>query len=355
MMYRVVGIAALIGLAAVVFWGYSIARSFNHFREVPSQFNGKCEAVAGIIGPEDLQIDFATGKAFISSFDRRKRLPGQFDSMSRGAIHLFNLENPLDDGSWRDRTGGIPEAFEPKGLHYYADATVKRLFVVNGANNAVELFDVLDDGMLVHLETFDERRMTSPNDVVATGPRSFYVSNDRYSSKSSFRGQISFLMRSRSGKILFFNGVSWHEAANGIQYANGVALSQDGQRFFVAETASGHLIEYDRDLQTGYLTFTRRIPVGAAVDNINIDEGGVLWIGAHPQPLALIRHQRDKSSKAPSTVFAYDLDNEEIQTVYSDDGSSLSGSSTAARLDEMLVIGALYEEKFLICNMASRF
>jgi len=344
-----IGILAMAGTVAGSAW---IVWSFNHFTEVTSEFNGKCNAVAGIAGPADLQIDFATGMAFVSSFDRRKRLPGEIDRAARGAIHLFNIDNPLDDRSWNDRTGGIPEEFEPQGIHFYVDDRYRRLFVVNGANKSVELFDVLANGDLEHLESFNERRLTSPNDVVATGPRSFYVSSDRYSGRSSFRGQLSFLFRRRTGKIFYFNGTSWHLAVDGIQYANGVAVNADGSKLFVSETSGGNLLEYTRDRESGYLTLNKTIKTGAAVDNINIDSDGILWIGAHPRPLSLVRHQRDRTSKAPSTVFSFDEKTGELTTILSDDGSLLSGSSSAARNKNKLVIGALYEEKFLICDMA---
>ncbi len=351
MLKRLVGFVGISLLGITVIWGGLTIWSFNAFEDVASKFNGKCQAVTGIAGPEDLQFDFSSRKAFISSYDRRGARANAVDDM-RGAIYLFDILNPLDGTSWKDRTGGIPEKFEPHGLYFYTDAKVRRLFVVNGSSNAIELFDVTDNGDLIHLESFTERRLTSPKDIIATGPRSFYVTNDRNAGRSSLRGQIDFLLRRRTGVIFFYNGTSWHRAADNIRYANGLAISNGGKKLYVAETAGGNLLEYDREAQTGYLRYARKIGVGDAVDNINIDEDGILWIGAHPQPLALARHRRDAGNFAPSKVYSFDPESDILKTVYSDDGSSLSGSSSAARLQRKLIIGALYEEKFLICDLA---
>ncbi len=350
MLRRLVAFTGLILLIGVAVWGFLTVRSFNHFEDVASSFDGSCDVVSGIAGPEDIQIDFKTRKAFISSHDRRAKIDNT--SEGRGSIFLFDIINPLSGTSWHDRTNGMPEEFEPLGLYFYEEGDVRRLFVVNGAKNTIELYNVSLDGNLKHLESFSERRLTSPKDVVATGPRSFYVTNDKNAGRSSLRGQVDFIFRRRTGAIFYFNGTSWHKASEHIRYANGININKDGSELYVAETAGENLIKYNRDVKTGYLVLDRRIHTGAAVDNINIDQDGIFWIGAHPQPIALARHRQDPANLAPSKVFSYNPFSDELKTVYSDNGSSLSGSSSAAKINRKLIIGSLYEEKFLLCNMA---
>ncbi len=340
---------AIAAFIALGLWGFFQVRSFNYDAPLATDFAGECRAVAGVAGPEDLQIDFTSGKAFISSFNRRAREEGE--AVSRGSVHYFDIADPLNDASWRDRTGGTPEDFEPLGLHFYSDDNVARLFVVNAATASVDLFEVGPGGDLTLLEQFTERRLKSPNDVVAVGPRAFYVSNDAGSGRSGLRSQLDFLLRRATGRIFYFNGVSWSEAASGLRFANGLAVSEDRNRLYAAETAGRSLLEYQRDPETGSLRFERRIETGAAVDNINIDEDGLLWIGAHPRPFALLRHQHDADNKAPSLVFSFDETTDRLSPVYANDGSLISGSTTAAKLDRTLLIGALYEEKFLICDL----
>ncbi len=317
--------------------------SFHYFSGVSRFFDGHCAPVTGIDGPEDIELDPVRRRAFISSLDRR-------DEDARGAVHLFDLDDPLNERGWRDITGGVPETFKPIGLDYYEDEKTRRLFVVNDANRAVEMFDVAADGGLVHLETFTERRLTSPNDVVAVGPRSFYVTNDVKPGRHSALAPFHFLTRTGSGQILYADGAVWRMAAENLRFANGVDVSADGERLYAAETAGGTIRLFDRDLETGALTPAGNVRVPAAPDNIAVDHDGSLWIGAHPKPLKIPRHGANPAVLSPSQVFRLTPEGA-LQSVYRDNGEELSASSIAVRLDGIMLVGALYDDKFLICDL----
>ncbi len=340
----------------VLFLGFGLLRlnAFNHFDKIEDQFAGSCAPVTGVAGPEDLQIDPALRRAFVSSLDRRAVSRGED---VRGAILSVNIDDPLDMSGWRDRTNGVPEAFEPVGLHYYIGEGVRRLFVVNDAAKTIELYDVIGVGDLVHLETFAERRLTSPNDVVAVGPRSFYVTNDLEPGRSSFLGRLHFLGQVGSGQVLYFNGTAWRVAAEGLRFANGVNVSIDGSRLYVAETAGGALKIYNRDRRNGALTLDKTAPLAIAPDNINIDASGTLWIGGMQKPLAFLAHSRDPKNTAPSAIVRLKDQpglSVEPDYVFSDRGERISAASAAASLDSKLVVGAVLEERYLLCDMASQ-
>ena len=342
----------LLIIAAAGYGAYQLY-SFNHFDKIEDRFAGSCSPVTGIAGPEDIQIDTATRRAFVSSLDRRALRSGE---AVRGAVFSVNVDDPLDRSGWRDRTGGIPAEFEPHGLHFYEGEGVRRLFVVNGANSAVELFDVTPEGDLTHLETFTERRLTSPNDVVAVGPRSFYVSNDVEPGRNSMLGKLHFLGRAASGSVYYFNGVAWRLAAEGLRYANGVNVSPDGSRFYVAETSGGVVSIYQRDTETGALKDAGGIMLDAAPDNINVDETGILWIAAMPKPLTLPAHNRSEENRAPSQIWSY-ADSPGATTepaaVYTNAGEAISAATSAAHLDGKLLIGALLDERYLLCDLGA--
>ena len=345
------GAAALLLAVAASVAVFALLRSFNHFEPVETAFAGSCSPVIGVAGPEDLQIDPATRLAFVSSLDRRA---GDGEG-ERGSVLAFSLDDPLAETAWRDRTDGVPARFEPLGLHFWSDGTTRRLFVVNAAADAVELYDVGEDGALAHLGSFSERRLTSPNDVVGVGPRAFYVSNDAEAGRDSLLGRLQFVLRQGAGKIMHYDGASWRVSAEGLKFANGLAVDRAGTRLYAAETAASALSVYARDPATGAISLLRREAMPAAIDNLNIDPDGALWIAGHPKPLLLPAYARDPEGRAPSIVLRYDAsENGGAATrVYADDGAELSASTAASRLGSTLLIGALLERKFLICDLAS--
>ncbi|HXI87175.1 MAG TPA: hypothetical protein VNH64_06925, partial [Parvularculaceae bacterium] len=123
-------------------------------------FDGRCSPLQGVGGADDLEIDPMKRRAFVSSFSASASGSG----VARGAIAAFSIDDPLSENAWSDRTLGEPAVFAPLGLHLYQREGARRLFVVNAAAKSVELYDVGDDGALSHVETFTERRLTSPND-----------------------------------------------------------------------------------------------------------------------------------------------------------------------------------------------
>ncbi len=317
--------------------------SFNHFAAIEPAHLAACTPVTGIPGPEDIQVHEQSRQAFISSLDRRQ-------NDARGAIHVFNLDDPLASDGFRDRTGGTPAAFRPLGIDYYEDGEVRRLFVVNEAGPSIEVFDVGGNGDLTHVETFAERRLTSPNNIAAAGPRQFYVTNDVRSGRNSRVSDLHFLLRHGLGDVYFVDGAVWRHVAEGLRFANGVALSPDGGMLYVAETSGKAVRVYDRDEASGALTLNDTIKLKAAPDNINVDASGDVWIGALPKPLTVPRLKSNASAKAPSEVFRIDASGGP-ETIYRDDGTELSAATVAARARDKLLIGALYEQKFLLCDL----
>ncbi|OFW99848.1 MAG: hypothetical protein A3E78_09310 [Alphaproteobacteria bacterium RIFCSPHIGHO2_12_FULL_63_12] len=322
--------------------------SFNHFKTVEDRFDGQCSPVAGVAGPEDIEAAPSIGRAFVSSLDRRA------GPLARGAVFAVLIDDPLDAENWRDRTTGAPEKFRPLGLNYYESGDVRRLFVVNEAMKSVEIFDVTPTGDLAHLETVTERRLTSPNDVVAVGPRSFYVTNDVDSGRASLFGKLQFLSRAAAGKIYFYDGVAMRLAAEGLRFANGVALNARQTRLYAAETAGQSLRIYDRDPETAALTLARIEPLPAAPDNLTIAWDGSVWIGAQPKPLSVPLVERDPLLHAPSLVIRF-VDQEGVATpmteVFSDSGDAISTATVAAVSGSRLLIGSLLDDKYLICDL----
>lgn len=329
-------VAAAASLAGVLF-------SFNHFDEIERAFDGRCTPVTGIPGPEDIALTPDRDRAFISSLDRRA-------SDARGAIHAFDVTDFLADGAWRDMTDGAPEIFQPLGLSYWEGEGAKRLFVVNAAANSVELYDVGPGGALAHLETFTDPLITSPNNVAGVGPRSFYVTNDVKDGRGALLGDLYFLLRAGRGQVIFVEDARRRIVADGLQFANGVALSPDGSSVYVAEMTGDMIRVFDRNSENGALSHRASIATPAAPDNLTVDPEGVIWAAGSPKPLSLALHGGDEQNLAPSSVMRVSPEGV-VDVVYRDTGAELSAATVAARTRAGLMIGALYENKFLICEL----
>ena len=190
--------------------------------------------------------------------------------------------------------------------------------------------------------------------MIAVGPRSFYVTNDVEAGRASLVGKLQFLSRSASGKIYFYDGVAMRVAAEGLRFANGIAMNARQTRLYAAETAGQSLRIYDRDPATGALSLAKIEPLPAAPDNLNIAWDGSVWIGAQPKPLSVPLVERDPQLHAPSLVIRY-VDQEGVATpmteVFSDSGNAISTSTVAAISGSRLLIGSLLDDKYLICDL----
>jgi len=95
------------------------------------------------------------------------------------------------------------------------------------------------------------------------------------------------------------------------------------------------------------------IDLGSGVDNIELDSDGGLWIGAHPQLFKMLQHARNPSKLSPSQVLHLTPRSEggfDIEEVYLNKGEEISASSVAAVDNQRMLIGAVFDPKFLDCK-----
>jgi arylesterase / paraoxonase len=145
---------------------------------------------------------------------------------------------------------------------------------------------------------------------------------------------------------VYYDGTAFREVAGGLAYANGINVSPDGGTLFVAGTLDRAVHVYRRDKATGALELVRSVGVGTGADNIELDEAGNLWVGAHPKLVDFLRHARDAEHRSPSQVLKLvprgDGDYG-VEEVYLNGGRPLSGSSVAAVCGGVLLIGSVFE------------
>lgn len=300
----------------------------------------------GMVGAEDITVDHSTGMALVSSDDRRKARAG---SPVKGGIFQLNLNaTPVEFKELPVTVDG--DDFHPHGISLYVDPAdqSKWLFVVNhrSTGHTVEVFQY-QDTVLLHSETIKSEAFKSPNDLVATGRRSFYFTND-HDQEGGVSSWKDFLVIG-TGQVGYFDGKQASILAKGIRYANGITVSPDGKRLYVAACTDGSVLVFNRTpfQQVG------KIACGTGVDNLEWDTDGNLWSGAHPKMLAFLGHAKDSTARSPSEVIQINLkdpENPKVRTIYLNDGNPLSGSSVAAYFQGRLLVGSVFENGILVLD-----
>ncbi|MEW5723231.1 MAG: SMP-30/gluconolactonase/LRE family protein [Thermodesulfobacteriota bacterium] len=309
-----------------------------------------CRKTTGLPGSEDITIDPRTGLAFISAADFRARnLEGKYP---RGDVYGYDLA--AAEPALVNLTASFERPFFPHGLGLYqAPDGGATLFVVNHQPEAsyVEIFD-LAGGRLAHRRTVSGPLLHSPNDVIPVGPDRFYVTNDHGSTSKPGRTLEEYLQLARA-QVLYFDGQNFSLVAGGLAYANGVNLSPDGGRLYVAETVGRRLRVYDRDQASGGLKPAGVHDLDTGADNIEVDAAGRLWIGCHPKLLTFVGYSKDPAKHSPSQVVRAEVvpgHGFVAVTEYLNLGEEISGSSVGAAYGDFLLIGSVFDDCFLACR-----
>ena len=345
-----IGLILIVLVILIGWWLVDFIMDAGQFKSIQPHFSGACFEVAGISGPEDITIHQGKRIAYISSTDRwalEQGKPGQ------GAIFSYDLskDHPKPVLMQHDFEGG----FNPHGISLFVDKQGnERLFVVNHSKgrHSIEIFKLNND-TLVHLQTLQDPMMISPNDVVAVGLDQFYFTNDHGYADGALR-TLEEYARLKRANLVYYDGRSYKEAASGFSYANGVNVSRDGKKLYLAATTEMTLYVFQRDIESGSLNQEAKIALDTGVDNIEIDANGDVWIGAHPQLLKFVGHAGDRSKLSPSQVLRIkQISNGDyaIEEIYLNNGKELSGSSVAAVMQNRFLIGAVFEHRFLDCSM----
>jgi arylesterase/paraoxonase len=101
----------------------------------------------------------------------------------------------------------------------------------------------------------------------------------------------------------------------------------------------------------GSLNFIENIDCGTGVDNIEFDNEGRLWIGAHPNLLKFASYAKGKVEHSPSEIIRIDYrgtKNYTVESIYLEDGTTMSGSTVAAPFGDLLITGNVMDDSFLI-------
>jgi len=352
-------VAGVLGLALAGTWGWGLARDVGMLTEVNDR-PLQCRNVTGFQGfTEDVAVDRERGLVFVSQswLDRAPQPRGQVS-----VLRLTDLAGAQVEAL--DATRATPADLRPLGLGLWKGADgARRLFVVSAGTEAlgaaVELYGVDADGRLTHVRSVRDPLFVRLNDVVPTGPESFYVTQDGAAPRGSTAALVELANRSGTGRVIEWTGTAARVVADGLVLANGIALSADGRRVFVSETLGRAMRFYARDPATGAFVDDGRIQLPTGLDNLDVDPAGVIWAGAHPRLMTLgeaLDPAREGSPIVPSQVLWFDPGTGEgprrvNEAMSSPDGAPIPGVSVAVRVGNDLLLGSVVSPQLSICPL----
>ncbi len=306
--------------------------------------NWNCEKIGGLPGSEDIVIDHESGIAFISSQNRRMG-----DKVQGG---IFELDLNVADSVPRKLTDNMSFDFHPHGIDLFVSESGERfLHVINHRKDGhyIEIFTY--EGELNHIKSVSGKGLVSPNDILAVGIDKFYISND-HMAKSFFTEMIETFLMLPFANITYYNGNDFFIADNFIAFPNGLAISDDGKIVYSSSTIGQTLKIYSRNMESGHLKKINEIRISSGLDNLDMDDNGKLWLGAHPKLLAFMNHATDEKVISPSEIYTIDTNNDyKVEKVFLDEGNLISGSSVAAKYRNTILIGSVFEDFILKCTV----
>jgi len=287
--------------------------------------------------------------------------------------------------------------FHPLGVAVFPGSSPKdpsHVIVVNHGrhNSTIEQFllSPVAPYRATYIRTLSSTLLVSPNAVAYTSSSSFYVTQDH-----RFTRRLPGLIGKTLPLIetLLLPGLAWvnhvnighngqldiANAAQGVPFANGVSVRNDGQKVAVASSSRCAVNLYARTSDNRLkLEHTVQLPFSA--DNIGFEDDGKLVVAGHPTFPALAAVAAQKKEQAPSWVVsitprtklfnaseAQEEDVEapypvsraapisrthEVKTLYQSNGTGFSTSTTGvwdARSGMFYAVG-LYQEGILSCQ-----
>ncbi len=334
-------------------------------------------------------------------------IKGPLDNpQSQGDVWLYDYKHSRDRAQRLALEGYPLDAdFHPLGIYVvpsHESLVPSTVFTVNHGrhNTTIEIFHLYDSSptspypKLRYVRTLSHPAFVSPNAVVPISPTSFYVSNDhRFTRRIPFVGDLLAV-----SETLLALPLSWVDrvdlesvesgpitvtrAISNIKFANGIAISPNGNELAVASTSGSAIHLYERipdEVTKGEnLTYKASIPMPFAPDNLSYDEletiDSTLIVAGHPHFPSLAKVAGKKAPTAPSWVVAvkpmtkqisktndsaapysmYEripmIDSHAVTTLYQSDGSHYSTSATGLKHGNDFFVAGLYGEGILHCK-----
>ena len=284
-------------------------------------------------GPEDMVLDTLHGDPglIISCCGRRET-----DKPYGELIHYNLLSGKQQVMERLNEPADI--LFRPHGI--YLDGNL--LYVISHEKEP-DIHPVLvyriDGTLLEFVERIQTTHQHSPNALVTGLGGEIYLVNDS-GKRGSLMEKVLKLKRASVEKLTKNSDGEWvaEMVADKLGYPAGI--NRIGDQLYVGDAVLSKIHVYQ-------ISREGLIPVGEIKklkgnDNIRISKGQLL-IPGHVKPLKFIKYAKNPEKKSPVDVFLVDPDSNEHSVLYSTDGSTISGASTAIIFGKHLYLSQVFD------------
>jgi hypothetical protein len=315
------------------------------------------EAGQPIRGAEDLDIDAARGRIFVSAYDRRaveKAVAQRAFRLPEGGVFAVDLDALLAaDGAPAPakrlvRAGDVAGGLRPHGISYAPDTN--EILYLNRAYQKIDgrwrrttrLERIGGDGEVIL--GADAPTHCAANDILAKGGGAV-ASFDH--GACDWRASLEDALTLRRSGVAAPTGELLFDAA---AFANGIVETADGE-IVLAATREKAALFLARDAN-GYVE-RRRVPLPGGPDNLTLAPDGSILVAVHPSLFGLAAHRRLGLPRAPTRVVRLTPAGE-VQMVFDDrSGARFSAATVAVEWRDALILGSATDEGLLVCRRSS--
>jgi hypothetical protein len=284
-------------------------------------------------GPEDMVLDTLHGDPglIVSCSGRRE------SDKPYGEMVLYNLKSGKQEVMKRlNEPAKI--LFRPHGIYLDGDL----LYVISHEKepdyHPVLVYRV-DGNQLDFVELIYTSHQHSPNALV-TGPgREIYLVNDS-GKRGSMMEKALKLKRASVQKLTKGSDGAWKAEMVADKLGYPAGINRIGDHLYVGDAVLHKIHVYQ--ISKNGLSPVGEISKLKGNDNIRIYKGQLLTPG-HVKAMKFIKHARKPEKKSPVDVYLADPATGEYSVIYSTDGSTISGGSTAIIYDNHLYICQVFD------------
>ncbi len=331
-------------------------------------------------GLEDMVVTSSGKWALASAYDRwgaEDAAEQNASSIPSGGLYLIPLDADVLSGtqlSLHNIAEKFSQAqdFHPHGIDLYAGPDGREtLAVINrryqreqptspwALTTTLEVF-TLEDQNLSHETTVASGQLCRTNDVLALSETKFLVSRDHgaCTGLGALMEDVFGLDRSKILRISLRDQddetPTIDLAADGIAFANGLALDAKNGVVYVAATRGESVLTYRLEdlLQTPPAKPVARFATKAGPDNLSWSQEDHLIVALHPSlwRLGFYRKRWLGVTQAPSQIVSVDLTDQTLTSLFSGtEGEHFSAATVGIQTNGLLIMGSVAETGVMVC------